>query len=103
MGTCQSRTPSQLVHVCMDAGHRGLLPPRIAPGDGSPLVPGRRLLPLDFGREPQSVAADEGVGLEPGDVDDGSVKVKRGDSSEPPLAGVIRRPGPRSCDVVLLL
>ena len=38
------------------------------------LVPGRRLLPLDLGRQARVVRAGEGVGLEPADVDDGGVR-----------------------------
>src|SRR5260221_8872049 len=41
------------------------------------LVPGRRPLPLDLGRKAGSLAAGEGVGLEPGDVLDRRVEIGR--------------------------
>src|SRR4051812_44539759 len=54
------------------------------------LAPGRRLLPFDLRRQARTMRAGEGVGLEPGDVDDGCVRV-------PGLgAGMVR-------DVVVLL
>ena len=51
--------------------------PRPARCPGGPLVPGRRLLPLGLSRKPGPARAGEGVGLEPGDVDDRSVRVPR--------------------------
>ena len=45
----------------------------------------------------------EGVGLEPGDVDDWSAGVKRLELAQAPLGAQVRRPPCRPCDVVLLL
>ena len=47
--------------------------------------------------------AGEGVGLEPGDVDDGPIRRERLARSQTPLGAEVRRPRRRSRDVVLLL
>ena len=47
--------------------------------------------------------AGEGVGLEPGHVDDGPMWVERHERSQAPLGGEVRRPSARTGDVVLLL
>ena len=49
------------------------------------------------------MCAGEGVGLEPGDVDDGLLRVQRVEPPEAPLGAQVRRPPSRSSDVVLLL
>src|SRR5947209_4604068 len=87
----------------MEAGARRIVPPGIASRLVRVLILGRRLLPLDLGGEPKPVSAGEGVGLEPGDVDDGTMRVEWLQRSEAPLRGEVRRPASRSRDVVLLL
>src|ERR1019366_1638770 len=67
------------------------------------LVPGRRFFPLGFSRKAQSVRSGEGVGLEPGDVDDRPVRMEWLQSRQTPLALQVRRPAPWSGDVVVLL
>src|SRR5581483_6061151 len=47
--------------------------------------------------------ASEGVGLEPGDVDHGPVRMKRLELSQTPLRTEVRGPRSRSRDVVVLL
>src|SRR5207244_2136874 len=103
IGAGRSGATSQLVHVGMDARNREFVPPRVVMGQVPLLVPGRRLLPLGLGGEAGVVRTGEGVGLEPGDVDDGPVEVERFEPAEAPLRSVVRRPGSRSRDVVLLL
>ena len=86
------RAAAEVVHVGMDARTGGASPPGIAPGGSLLLVPGRRLLPLDLGGEAGAVRAGEGVGLEPGDVDDGLLRVQRVEPPEAPLGAEVRRP-----------
>src|SRR5205823_7126920 len=55
------------------------------------------------GGETGAARASEGVGLEPGDVDDGLMRVQWLELPEAPLRCAVRRPPTRSGDVVLLL
>ena len=71
----------------------GGVAPRAAAASSRLLVPGRRLLPLGLGREARAVRAGEGVGLEPGDVDDRPVRVER--LAAAPCATRARRPSSR--------
>src|SRR3954449_1821601 len=84
---------------------RGLVAPRVPASPSRGLVPGRCLLPLRLRREARAVCAGEGIGLEPGHVDDGLVGVQRRPSVDPPLApsGRATGPAPRVGDVVVLL
>src|SRR5205807_1245539 len=66
-------------------------------------VPGGRLLPLDLGGETAGVRSSEGVGLEPGDVDDGPIRMEWLEPGEAPLESEVRRPALWSGDVVVLL
>src|SRR5450755_1784418 len=87
----------------MAARDRRLVPPRIEQCRLSLLIPGRRLLPLRFSGEASTVRAGEGVGLEPGDVDDRSVRMQWLKPREAPLRPEVGRPALWSCDVVVLL
>src|SRR5207253_411230 len=84
------RPTAELVHVGVDAGDERLAAPRIPSCESSLLIPGRRLLPFDLGGKADTVCAGEGVGLEPGDVDDGAVRVEWHERAQAPLGGVVR-------------
>ena len=84
------------VQVGVDTGERRLLTPRVQPSPVLLLIPGRRLLPLPLVGEPGTVRAGEGVGLEPGDVDDGLERIDPFEPSQAPLRAPVRRPPTRS-------
>jgi len=64
---------AELINVGVDARCGRFVTPWVGKGPTLLLVPGRRLLPLGLGGEADAVRTGEGVGLEPGDVDDGRV------------------------------
>src|SRR5438105_4328974 len=97
------RAAAELVDVGVHAGDGRFVAPRVGEGPTLLLVPGRRLLPLGLGGEPDTVRTGEGVGLEPGDVDHGPVRREWLARSQTPLGAEVRRPRRRSRDVVLLL
>src|SRR3954467_7429833 len=63
--------------------------------DALDLVPGRRLLPLGLGRQARAGPAGEGVGLEPGDVDDRRVRIPGADRRRTVADVVLLLPHPR--------